>query len=132
MALGRAATGQPYAPLNVDSSGNCPYEQCAQNPRRRRLPAAGGRSHVGPPPSGCLEQAFLGPAVLVRESNPQQPDYWSGALSTELTSLDTTIGQNPFTEHTSPTALLKGQGGVRRWPGRIVAFKEAPVGVEPT
>ncbi len=28
--------------------------------------------------------------------------------------------------------MLKGQGGVRRWPGRIIASKEAPVGVEPT
>ena len=27
------------------------------------------------------------PAVLVRESNPRQPDPWSGALSTELTWL---------------------------------------------
>ena len=52
--------------------------------------------------------------------------------TTELTSLDTTIGQNPSAEHTSPTALLKGQGSVRRWPGRIIASKEAPVGVEPT
>jgi len=25
----------------------------------------------------------------------------------------------------------RGQGGVRRWPGRIIASKEAPVGVEP-
>ena len=28
--------------------------------------------------------------------------------------------------------LVRGQGGVRRWPGRIIASKEAPVGVEPT
>jgi hypothetical protein len=28
--------------------------------------------------------------------------------------------------------LVEGQGSVRRWPGRIIASKEAPVGVEPT
>ena len=28
--------------------------------------------------------------------------------------------------------LTRGQGTVRRWPGRIIASKEAPVGVEPT
>jgi hypothetical protein len=43
---------------------------------------------IDPPPLGflerCLSVAGLRPAV-VRDSNPRQPDYRSGALSTELT-----------------------------------------------
>lgn len=64
---------------------------------------AGGRSHIGPPGTNGAQPALVAgsfgtgfqPAVLVRESNPRQPDSRSGALSTELTSHDTTFGQNP-------------------------------------
>ena len=121
MALGRAATAQSRAGWRRFLRQS-PDGRTARNPRRRRSLTAGGRSHVGPPPSGRVGAGFQ-PAVLVRESNPRQPDSWSGALPTELTSLDTTIGQNPCTEHTPPTASSRGQGSVRRWPGRIIASK---------
>ena len=55
MALGRAATGNrvPWTPI---PPGTAPWA-CPESSRRRSL-AAGGRSHVGPPPSGRLEQVI--------------------------------------------------------------------------
>ena len=93
-----------------------PHEQYARNPRRcrsltSRWPITHWSASLGPLGAGFQ------PAVLVRESNPRQPDYRSGALSSELTWLTRPIGQNPCTEHTLPTVVK--QGGVRRWPGRI-------------
>ena len=86
MALGRAATGSRYAPLGVDSVRVLPHETVC--PESSPPPVAGRRWPITrwPASLGPLGAGFQ-PAVLVRESNPRQPDYRSGALSTELTWL---------------------------------------------
>ena len=75
-------------------------------PRRqpiKRSPASrglrGGRFRAG----GVFSRG------VVRESNPQQPDSWSGALPSELTTVvRRSLRQNPFTERTRPTAITDG------------------------
>ena len=59
-------------------------------PHRRTNAPTDSRPNDRPPPSGLGGGRFRAgagfqPAVLVRESNPRQPDSWSGALPTELT-----------------------------------------------
>ena len=102
MALGRAATddGVPSLRRFLRES---PEKQTARIPRRRRSFARRRPITHWPASLGPFGAGYQ-PAVLVRESNPRQPDSRPGALTTELTSLDTTLGQNPFTEHTPPTA----------------------------
>ena len=86
MALGRAATRQPHARLGVDSSGSRPMGRTARHPRRRRSLAAGGRSHVGPPPSGRLEQVFS-LRCWYGSRTRRQPDSLVWCSTTELTWL---------------------------------------------
>jgi hypothetical protein len=82
----------------------------------RRYAKAGGRSFVGPPPSGrvgagCFSARGVGTGV-----EPVTARFCVWCSTFELTSLDTAIGQKPFAEHAPPTASTRGQGDERRWP----------------
>ncbi len=57
MALGRAAT-RGRVPVGTDSSGCRPLGGLPRILDAAGRLAAGGRSHIGPPPSGRLEQGF--------------------------------------------------------------------------
>ena len=53
---------------------------------------------------------------VVRESNPRQPDYGSGALPSELTTLARrNLRHNPFAERAQPTTFA-GWSWARHWP----------------
>ena len=79
----------------------------------RRWPIARWPASLGPP----WRDAFAF-AVLVRESNPSQPDYWSGALSTELTC-STRPSVRTHLRNTRRQPPRTRTGAARRWPGRI-------------
>ena len=65
--------------LSADSAGCRPWKATARNPQRRRPLARRWPIKHWPASLGPLGAGFQ-PAVLVRESNPRQPDLRSGAL----------------------------------------------------
>ena len=112
----------------LHSAGSCCRHVVV--PPRRIWQRAADRA-IGPPPSGFVgrnrapAEAF---AWSVRESNPRQPDFQSGALSTELTVLvDLSIAFDRFhVRNTRHQPLIPC--AARRWPSDVkpllvVSFK---------
>jgi hypothetical protein len=106
-ALVRAATGQPWAPLDVDSSENCPKSSVPRILGAVGRSPAGGRSHVGPPPSGRVAQ------VISLQSFVTRPSVRTHSRNTRCRQPRERTGQR------APLAQP------------YLASKEVPVGVEP-
>ena len=127
MALGRAATrdGVPSLRRFLQES---PDRPTARIPRRRwsrsrRWPITHRPASLGPLGAGFQ------PAVLVRESNPRQPDSRSGALSTELTWLTRpSVRTHERNTRNQPPRPRTGQRAPLAWPYQRGRWESNPLG----
>src|SRR5262245_11109151 len=129
---GRSSVLPPAAAVpRLDTSPNEPDDVLTSEPGR----PAGGRSINCPPSASDLwrlraVRSRCLACGVVRESNPRLPEFKSGALPSELTTIDTPF-QIPCSEHARPTQNARASAPLAR-ASTVVAIEETPVGVEPT